>query len=88
MSANEELHLIADELQAIANLGNRFSKDEHDLERYAKIRSIGARILGTLERRSPDEIFEELQNNISHIGPLLGSEGAVFQDGQILLMIL
>lgn len=86
MSANEELHLVADELQAIANLGSHFSKDEHDLERYAKIRSISARILGAIEKRSPDMILEELQNNISHIGPLLGSEGALFQDGRILLM--
>lgn len=83
MSANDNLHLIADELQAIANLGSHFSKNEHDLERYQKIRSISARILGIVENRSPDEILEQLQDNLSHVSPLLGAEAALFQDDQI-----
>ena len=86
MSANDNLHLIADELQAIANLGSHFSKNEHDLERYQKIRSISARILGIVENRSPDEILEQLQDNLSHVSPLLGAEAALFQDDQIMLM--
>lgn len=86
MNANEELLLIADELQAIANLGRRFSKDSHDLERYEKVRSLSARVFAAVEGRSPDEILEALDNNVSHISPLLGAEGAVFRDDELLLI--
>jgi ADP-ribose pyrophosphatase YjhB (NUDIX family) len=86
MSTNDDLHLIADELQAIANLGSCFSKNEHDLDRYKKIRSISARILGVIENRSPNEILEQLQNNLLHVSPILGSEAALFQNDQILLI--
>ena len=86
MSTNDDLYLIADELQAIANIGSRFSKNEHDLERYKQIRSISARILGVIENRSPDEMLEQLENNLLHVSPILGSEAALFQNDQILLI--
>jgi len=86
MSTNDDLYLIADELQAIANMGSRFSKNEHDLERYNQIRSISARMLGVIENRSPDEMLEQLENNLSHVSPILGSEAALFQKDQILLI--
>ncbi len=85
-STSEKLSLIADELQAIANLGQHFSKDEHDLGRYSKIRSLSARILSIVEERSPDEILQQLENNTDHLSPLMGAEAAVFKDDQLLLM--
>ena len=85
-SDSENLYLIADELQAIANLGHHYSKDEHDLDRYHKVRAISARIIATIENRSPDEILEQLQDNTGHMSPLMGAEGAVFKDDQLLLI--
>jgi len=85
-STNEKFSVIADELQAIANLGQHYSKDPHDLDRYSKIRSLSAHILSIMEKRSPDEILEQLEDNTSHLSPLMGAEAAVFKDDQLLLM--
>ncbi len=85
-STSEKLSLIADELQAIANLGQYYSKDPHDLDRYSKIRSLSARILSIMEERSSDEILQQLEDNTGHLSPLIGAEAAVFKDDQLLLI--
>ena len=40
--------------------------------------------MAALERRSPDEVEEEYEGNLSHMSPLLGAEAAVLRDGRIL----
>jgi ADP-ribose pyrophosphatase YjhB (NUDIX family) len=86
MSTQQDLALIADKLQTLANLGTKYSEDSYDLDRYHEIRSLSAQILGLAEARPADEVLVKLKDNISHVCPLLGSEAAVFRDNRLLLI--
>ena len=86
MSSSDELYAIADELRAVANLGLHFTESPHDRERYERVLSASARLMGALEQRSPDEVLVQYRDNLSHLSPNAGAEAAVFRDGRILLM--
>ena len=86
MKSTEELYQIADELRAIANLGLNYSKNEYDLDRYERILSASARLIGAIEHRSSEEVLEQFQDNMFHVSPLAGAEAAVLHDNQLLLV--
>ena len=86
MPANDELYLIADELRAIANMGIRFAENSYDTERYERVRTASARIVASLERRSPDEVLERYDDNLAQVTPQTGSSAAVVREGRILLI--
>lgn len=86
MPSTEELYQIADELRATANLGLRFSKDEYDLDRYNKVLSASARLIGAIEDRSSEEVLKEFEDNTSRFCPRIGAGAAVFKDEKILLI--
>jgi 8-oxo-dGTP pyrophosphatase MutT (NUDIX family) len=48
MSTQQDLALIADKLQTLANLGTKYSEDSYDLDRYHEIRSLSAQMPGGL----------------------------------------
>lgn len=86
MSSTEEIYRVADELRAMSNMGLRFAKDPYDRERYERVLKASARLVAAMEQRSLDEVLEQYDDNLSHIGPFSGSNAAVFRDGRILLI--
>ena len=48
--------------------------------------SASARLVSTIENRSPEEVFQEFQDNTSHLCPRIGAGAAVFKDGKVLLI--
>lgn len=86
MSSTEEMYRIADELRAISAMGLRFAENPYDRERYERVRHASARLVAAIEDRSPDDILEQYDDNLSHIGPFSGANAAVFRDGRILLI--
>ena len=86
MPPNEALSLIADELRAIANRGLFYAENMHDRERYEKILSISARMVGVLTRHNADEILALYRDHLTHVCPFLGAEAAVFSGDSIMLI--
>jgi ADP-ribose pyrophosphatase YjhB (NUDIX family) len=81
-----DLYLIADELRTIANYGLMHQKNEYDRERLYQVLSTSARMIGILEKASPDDVIAAYQGNMNHISPLIGAEAAVFKDDRLLLI--
>ena len=86
MPPNEALSLLADELRAIANRGLFYAENMHDRERYEKILSISARMVGELTRHNADEILALYRDHLTHVCPFLGAEAAVFSGDSIMLI--
>ncbi len=82
----QELYQIADELRAVACLGLRFAENDYAAERYQRVLAASARLVGVIERRSPDEVLAQFQDNLLHVSPLVGAEAAVFREGELLLI--
>ena len=80
------MYLIADELRAIANLGLRFAESQYDRERSERVLAASARLVAALDRRSPDEVLLQFQDNLDHVSPIVGSNAVVFRDGRVLLI--
>jgi ADP-ribose pyrophosphatase YjhB (NUDIX family) len=86
LASTEELYRIADELRGVANLGLNFAANEYDKERYERVLSASARLIATIEHRSPNEVLTQFRDNLHHISPLAGAEAAVFRSGKLLLI--
>lgn len=86
MSLQESIYEIADELRGIASSGLHFSSDPYDRERYEKVLTLSARLIGSIDERSPDEILLDYQDNLTHLSPLVGASSVVQLDGKILLI--
>ena len=71
MTFQDSAYQIADELRSIASEGLRFAANDYDRERYRRILSNSARLVAALERRSPDEVEEEYEGNLSHVSPVV-----------------
>jgi ADP-ribose pyrophosphatase YjhB (NUDIX family) len=82
----EELYQIADELRAVACLGQQFAKDRYNVARYERVLAASARLIAALEHKPPDKILAQFQDNLLHVSPLQGAEAVVFRDGQVLLI--
>ena len=86
MSSTDELYQIADELRAVANLGLRYAENPYDIERYQRVLSSSARLVAALDRRSPDEVLAQYEDNLDKLSPNAGAEAAVFKEGKLLLI--
>ena len=86
MSFQAEIYRIADELRAIASLGLQFATDPYDKARSEKVLALSARLLASLEKRSPEDVLEDYEGDLTHISPVLGSDAAVFRGGKLLLI--
>jgi ADP-ribose pyrophosphatase YjhB (NUDIX family) len=80
------LYSIADELQAVANLGLQYSRNEYDRERYEKVLMASIRLVSILDDKPLSSIENKFRDNYGHISPLVGAEAAVFREGQLLLI--
>src|SRR5688572_29737036 len=86
MSPADQLYQIADELRAIATMGCSFAGNAYDLERYERVLTAAARLVGVLEERPHLPLLEQFRDNLLHISPLAGAEAAVFRQNQLLLI--
>jgi ADP-ribose pyrophosphatase YjhB (NUDIX family) len=76
----------AREIQALAQTGLAFTRDEHDRERYQRFRTLAAQIMAQhtdLEVRDIEVMFTP---QTGYATPKVDVRGAVFRDGRILLV--
>jgi 8-oxo-dGTP pyrophosphatase MutT (NUDIX family) len=88
MDVTDQVHLLADQLRAIALLGLAYSDDKpHDADRYEQILGVAAELFALADTRSGTEVRQTVFHELTHVTPLCGAEAAVFdQDGRLLLI--
>jgi ADP-ribose pyrophosphatase YjhB (NUDIX family) len=76
----------AKELQAIAQNGLTYAKDQYDIERYSRLREIAAEIMaeqGGMDEKALLSIFER---EAGYATPKVDVRGVVFQDDSLLFV--
>lgn len=74
------------ELQSLAQAGLFYGKDPFDRERYARIRTIAAEMVGS-RTELPLEVVKDLFcGDVGYQTPKLDTRAAIFRDGKILLV--
>ncbi len=76
----------AQRLQALAQNGLTFANDPFDQERYEAIRDIAAEMMAAQTEMDVDAIKLLMTQETGYQTPKVDSRGAVFRDGQILLV--
>jgi ADP-ribose pyrophosphatase YjhB (NUDIX family) len=86
-SPTEPMWLLwAREIQALAQTGLAFTRDQYDRERYQRLHAVAAQIIAKhtgLDVRDIDMLFSQ---QAGYATPKLGVRGAVFHDDRILLV--
>jgi ADP-ribose pyrophosphatase YjhB (NUDIX family) len=77
----------AREIQALAQTGLEFSKDPYDLERYAALRRLAARIMAEHTAADIRRIEELFDGETGYATPKVGVRGAVFDAAGRILMV-
>jgi ADP-ribose pyrophosphatase YjhB (NUDIX family) len=78
--------LWAREIQALAQTGLAFTRDQYDRDRYQRLRAVAAQMIAQhtgLEVRDIDMLFAQ---QTGYATPKVDVRGAVFRDGRILLV--
>jgi ADP-ribose pyrophosphatase YjhB (NUDIX family) len=75
------------EIQAIAQTGLAFSKDPYDLERFAALRQLSARIFATHTDADLERVQGLLNSETGYATPKVGVRGAVFDRSGRILMV-
>ena len=86
METNEKWLQWAVELQAIAQCGLFYGKDQFDQERYERIREIAAEMISFKTELSADKVKDLFCNDIGYQTPKIDTRAAIFRDGKILLV--
>ncbi|MFS0784322.1 NUDIX hydrolase [Bacillus sp. 1P06AnD] len=73
-------------IQALAQSGLAFTKDEFDLERYRELRKISAEIMAEYTDSKMEAIQELFSQEIGYQTPKVDVRGVVFREGKILLV--
>lgn len=76
----------AKRLQAIAQNGLTYARDDYDVERYRQIQQISAEILSTASGQDIDRITGLFDQQVGYATPKVDVRGVVFRDGRILLV--
>lgn len=77
----------AREIQSIAQTGVTFCKDPYDLERYAALRRLSARIMADHTSAPPHRIEGLFETETGYATPKVGVRAAVFDDAGRILMV-
>jgi ADP-ribose pyrophosphatase YjhB (NUDIX family) len=77
----------AREIQAIAQTGLAFSSDPYDLDRYAALRRLAARIMAEHTAATPQRIETLFDAETGYATPKIGVRGAVFDAAGRILMV-
>ncbi len=86
METNEIWLRWAVELQAIAQAGLFYGKDEFDRERYRRIREISAEMIREKTGISAEKVTELFCGETGYQTPKIDTRAAIFSDGKILLV--
>jgi ADP-ribose pyrophosphatase YjhB (NUDIX family) len=78
--------LWAREMQALAQTGLAFTRDEYDRERYQRLRALAAEMMAEHAGATLPEIEILFTQQSGYATPKLGVRGAVFRDDRILLV--
>jgi ADP-ribose pyrophosphatase YjhB (NUDIX family) len=82
----ERLSVLAVELAAMAQTGLAFATDGYDLARYRRLREIAADVMAVLADADPQQITADLALDDGYATPHVDVRGALFVDGEILLV--
>lgn len=77
---------VITELQAIAQTGLTYAKDEFDIERYQRLMATSAEIASYNSSKKFEQIMEIFSNDTGYKTPQVEVRGAVFRDDKILLV--
>jgi ADP-ribose pyrophosphatase YjhB (NUDIX family) len=78
--------LWARELQAIAQTGLTFSRDEYDLDRYRRLRAIAVEMLAVYSNVPIERVQGLFDQDVGYPTPKIDVRAAVFRDQRILLV--
>lgn len=76
----------AREIQAIAQTGFHFSQNEFERERYQRLTEISAEIIAEHSGHDYSVLVDVFNNQIGYATPRVDVRGAVFRDGELLLV--
>jgi ADP-ribose pyrophosphatase YjhB (NUDIX family) len=77
---------IARELRAIAQIGLTFTTDGFDRQRYSRLRELAALLMAQGSPAAEESILTLLRQEAGYATPKVDVRGAVFRDGQILMV--
>lgn len=77
---------LARELEAIAQSGLHFSKDQYDKERYERLRIIAADLLAAQSNLSRDEILVWRKEEFGYATPKVDVRAFILQQNKVLLI--
>jgi ADP-ribose pyrophosphatase YjhB (NUDIX family) len=77
----------AREIQALAQSGNTYAKNEFDAQRYHRLTEIAAEIISSHSNMSVPELVEDFQEQKGYATPKIDLRGAVFNPEGELLMV-
>lgn len=73
-------------LQAVAQNGLEFARDEYDRARYRQVRAIAAELLGLAGGAEPAAVEGLFERQEGYATPKVDVRGAVFHEGKVLLV--
>jgi ADP-ribose pyrophosphatase YjhB (NUDIX family) len=77
---------IGRELRAIAQIGLAFSKDQFDLQRFARVRELAASLMAQGSDASPELVLGLFGQDSGYATPKVDVRGAAFLDGRVLMV--
>jgi ADP-ribose pyrophosphatase YjhB (NUDIX family) len=77
---------IGRELRAIAQTGLTFCRDPFDRQRYERIRELAAALVADGSDESAAKVLELFRQDSGYATPKVDVRGAVFRDGEVLLV--
>lgn len=84
---SQDLIPLLDELRIISQNGLRYSDNRHDERRYKRILELVEEYYGETLPLPPEEVHDQLADEIGHVTPKVGVGAAIFdREGKILLM--
>src|SRR5215472_12953009 len=87
VNPSEPLWLLwARELQALAQTGLAFTRDQYDRERYQRLHALAAEIMAKHTELALQDIEAVFARQSGYATPKLGVRGAVFRDNRLLLV--
>ena len=77
---------LARELQAIAQIGLTYTRDEFDAQRYERVRELAATIMAAGWGVETERIVDLFRHEVGYATPKVDIRGAAFRDGRIMLV--
>ena len=76
----------AREIQALAQSGSHYAKDEYERERYRRLAEIAAEIVSEHSQLKHASLLNAFHGQVGYATPRIDVRGAVFHDGRLLLV--